>query len=164
MIRRCIMLAPVLSLLLASGCAMPPATNGNLYDMRRDAQLAYAANEEQKAENLLLGLSRAAPNDPEAWFYLGNLYARTNRPDQAVQAYQKGLMRNSGDAKAWHNIGVVRLREAWAAFVQAHGLAAPGDPLYEKIEAVIAAMEKIPLEGLSHKAQPAAGAPAGGKK
>ncbi len=138
----------LLYVFVAAGCAVLPQDPGSLYDQRRAAQVAYAGEQDERAEKLLLGLSRAAPNDPETWFYLGNLYARTNRPEQATQAYQKALMLNSGDAKAWHNIGVVRLREAWAAFIQAHNLSAAGDPMHAKLEGLINAMEKIPLEGL----------------
>ncbi len=152
----------LLSALLASGCALLPAEPGNLYDMRREAQEAYAGDEDQRAEKLLLGLSRAAPNDAETWFYLGNLYARTNRPEQATEAYQKALMLNRGDAKAWHNLGVVRLRAAWAAFIQAHNLTPADDPLHARLEGLLQAMEKIPLDGLSRAAKPPA--PADSKK
>lgn len=158
--------AILLCLFAAGGCAMLPQDPGSLYDQRRAAQVAYAGEQDDRAEKLLLGLSRAAPNDPETWFYLGNLYARTNRPEQATQAYQKALMLNSGDPKAWHNIGVVRLREAWAAFIQAHNLSAAGDPMHAKLEGLIHAMEKIPLEGMRRTgstgpaAAPAAGASA----
>jgi tetratricopeptide (TPR) repeat protein len=141
------------AVLLLHGCAMLPSEQGNLYDLRHQAEEAYAGSEDERAEKLLLGLLRAVPNDAEAWLYLGNLYARTNRPEQAVQAYQKSLILNSSDARAWHNMGVVRLREAWAAFIRAHDVATPGNPLHAKAETVIDAMEKIPLEGLSRPAR-----------
>ncbi len=157
--RRFIAQAALLSALLpAGGCALLPNEQGSLYDLRREAQVAYAGNQDERAEKLLLGLSRAAPNDGETWFYLGNLYARSARPELATQAYQKALMLNPGDARAWHNIGVVRLREAWAAFIQAHGLVGPDDPLHARLEALIATMEKLPLDGLQRKVPPAASA------
>ena len=150
----------LLAAVLLNGCAMLPGQQGSVYDLQREAQLAYGASEDDRAETLLLGLSRAAPNDPETWFYLGNLYARTGRPEQAVEAYQKTLMLNRGDARAWHNVGVVRLREAWAAFIQAFNSSKPDNPMLAKIEVLISAMEKIPLEGLSRTARaPAAAAP-----
>lgn len=145
---------PALAALLCGACSILPqalqASQGNLYDMRRDAQLAYAAEEDNRAEKLLQGLARAAPNEPENWFYLGNLYARNNRPEEAVVAYQKALMLNSTDARVWHNLGVVRTREAWAAFIQAHNLA-KDDPLRIKLEALIDTMEKLPLDGLKRE-------------
>lgn len=150
----------LLPLGLLNACAMLPSEQGSIYDLRREAQIAYAGEQDERAEKLLLGLSRAAPNEAETWFYLGNLYARTNRPEQAAQAYQKALMLNSGDAKAWHNIGVVRVREAWASFIQAHNLAPANDPMRAKLESLITAMEKIPLEGLSRNIKPATSVPA----
>jgi len=143
-------------LLTTGGCVTLFGEQGNIYDLRREAQIAYAGNEDDRAEKLLLGLARAAPNEPETWFYLGNLYARTGRPEQAIQAYQKALMLNAGDARAWHNMGVVRLREAWAAFIQSYALVGTDDPLYARLEALIAGMEKLPLDGLQRKKPPAA--------
>jgi tetratricopeptide (TPR) repeat protein len=148
---------PLLLLALLGGCTLlPNEQQGNIYDLRREAQLAYGASEDDRAEKLLVSLSRAAPNDPETWFYLGNLYARTNRPDKATEAYQRALMINSNDPRAWHNLGVVKLREAWAAFIQAFNSSAPDNPLHAKVESLISVMEKIPLEGLSRAPRPAA--------
>jgi tetratricopeptide (TPR) repeat protein len=138
----------LLSTLLVTGCNTLPEGQEDLYSLRREAQEAYSGNQNVRAEMLLLGLLRAVPNDAEAWFYLGNLYARTSRPDEAVKAYQKSLMLNRSEPRAWHNLGVVRLRESWAAFIQAHDLAPADHPLHDRIEAVIRAMETIPLDGL----------------
>jgi len=60
-------------------------------------------------------------------------------------------MLNSTDARVWHNVGVVRTRQAWAAFIQAHALTSPKDPLYARLEALIAAMKDIPLDGFKEK-------------
>ncbi len=153
--------AALCSSLFTSGCGVLSGDqHGNIYDLRREAQLAYGESEDDRTEKLLLGLSRAAPNDPETWFYLGNLYARTSRPEQATNAYQKALMLNSNDPRAWHNIGVVRLREAWAAFIQAFNASTPDNPIHAKVELLINAMEKIPLEGLSRNPRPAGAAAA----
>lgn len=139
-------------LLAAGGCST--TQEGDLYERHRQAQQAYATGEDQRSENLLLGLARTAPNDPETWFYLGNLYARTGRPDLAIDAYEKSLMLKSVDPRPWHNIGIVRLRQAWAAFIQAEALAPTDDPLHGKLQDLIKAMEKMPLEGLSRTARP----------
>lgn len=147
-----------LLLLLSSGCALLP--QGDIYELHRNAQLAYTAEEDGRAETLLLGLARAAPNDPETWFYLGNLYARTSRPQQAVEAYQKSLMLNSTDARVWHNVGIVRIREAWAAFIQAQALVNADEPLRAKLESLVSAMEKLPLEDLSKPTPAFAASPA----
>lgn len=134
-----------------SGCALTSSNPNNIYELHKKAQSAYVAEQDDQAEILLIGLARAAPNDPQTWFYLGNLYARTNRPEQAIAAYEKALMLNSTDARVWHNVGVVRTRQAWAAFIQAHALTAPKDPLYARLEALIESMKDIPLDGFKDK-------------
>lgn len=134
-----------------SGCAATSSNPNNIYELHQKAQSAYVAEQDDQAEVLLIGLARAAPNDPQTWFYLGNLYARTNRPEQAIAAYEKALMLNSTDARVWHNVGVVRTRQAWAAFIQAHALTSPKDPLYARLEALIDAMKDIPLDGFKEK-------------
>lgn len=142
--------------LLLSGCAALHQQPNDIYELREKAQAAYVGEQDDKAERLLLGLAREAPNEPETWFTLGNLYARTNRPDQAVDAYQKALMLNSTDAKVWHNLGVVRIRQAWAAFIQSYALVKGDEALRAKVETLIEAMEKLPLEGLSRTPKKAA--------
>lgn len=134
-----------------SGCALTSSNPNNIYELHQKAQSAYVAEQDDQAEVLLIGLARAAPNDPQTWFYLGNLYARTNRPEQAIAAYEKALMLNSTDPRVWHNVGVVRTRQAWAAFIQAHALTTPKDPLYARLEALIDAMKDIPLDGFKDK-------------
>jgi tetratricopeptide (TPR) repeat protein len=138
---------------LLSGCTLwPSVTNGeDVYDLQRQAIAAYDDGEDAKAERVLMALLRTSPNDSLSWFYLGNLYARTDRPDQAVEAYQKSLMLNNGDPRAWHNMGVIRLRQARAAFIQAYDLTQPEDPLHGKAELLINAMEKIPLDAMREK-------------
>lgn len=134
-----------------SGCALTSSNPNNIYELHQKAQSAYVAEQDDQAEVLLIGLARAAPNDPQTWFHLGNLYARTNRPERAIAAYEKALMLNSTDPRVWHNVGVVRTRQAWAAFIQAHVLTAPKDPLYARLEALIEAMKDIPLDGFKDK-------------
>jgi cytochrome c-type biogenesis protein CcmH/NrfG len=159
--------ALVLLPLLLSACSVLQPQANDVYELREKAQVAYIGEQDDKAEKLLLGLARSAPSEPETWFTLGNLYARTNRPDQAVDAYQKALMLNSTDAKVWHNLGVVRVRQAWAAFAQSYALIKdnPGDEkLRAKVQGLIAAMEQLPLEGLNRADKAATDKPADASK
>jgi cytochrome c-type biogenesis protein CcmH/NrfG len=112
--------------------------------MQREAQAAFDSGENARAEALYKGLLRAAPNDAETWFRLGNLYARTDNADQAVTAYLTALSINGNDARAWHNLGVVRLRQAWAALLRANTMAATSEPVYTMSNEMIRALEKVP--------------------
>lgn len=128
--------------------------------INREAQLAYEGGENAKAEALYKSLVRKMPNDAETWFRLGNLYARANRPDEAANAYQRSLISNNANARAWHNLGVIRLRQAWAAMLQAQENLKPDTPLYQAVDQVLKELEKMPLVDADGKAaakKPAAG-------
>ena len=123
-------------LLLVQGCALGPR-GSDLYAQQESAVLAYESGENAKAEALLQGLVRAVPNDPENWLRLGNLYARSNRPEDAAQAYQKSLMLNPNDPRVWYNLGIVRQRQAYASFLQANLNFDKDDPLHERTESLL---------------------------
>ncbi|RTL51161.1 MAG: tetratricopeptide repeat protein [Rhodocyclaceae bacterium] len=110
---------------------------GDLFEMQRSAVLAYDKGEDAKAEALYQGLVRAVPNDAETWLRLGNLYARSNRPDLAAEAYQRAVLLNPGDARLWYNLGIIRQRQAHAAYIQAHTMAGDDKALASQAEALV---------------------------
>lgn len=151
--------------LLASltGCAVPamtgvgmPEKEVDLVGLNRDAQLAAESGETAKAEILYRSLVKRMPNDASTWLRLGNLYARNNKPDEAVGAYQRALIANNAESRAWYNLGVVRLRQAWAAMLQVQiQLDDATDPtLRKQAEEVLEYLEKLPfIEGTPRKAE-----------
>src|SRR5262245_40874934 len=147
----------VAAALALAGCdtmrtALPQRSD--LFQLSNDAQLAYEAGEDAKAEQLYMGLARATPNEPEVWLRLGNLYARSNRPDAAADAYQRALAINSSDARVWYNLGIIRLRQGWAALIQAQAPLDEEHPLYMETSQLLGS-----LSGLSGVAPQAKGAP-----
>ncbi len=132
--------------LILAGCS---AINGHedVYAMSKEAAIAFDNQEDAKAEQLYKGLVKQAPNDAENWFRLGNLYARTNHPDQAVEAYQRALMADGNNPKIWHNLGVVRLRQAWASLIQAETLAPPDGSLHDETQSLVKTLGELPALG-----------------
>jgi tetratricopeptide (TPR) repeat protein len=135
--------------LLLSGCTalsgpsdMPQRSD--LFQLSNEAQLAYESGEDAKAEQLYMALLRKTPNDPEIWFRLGNLYARAHRPDAAADAYQRVLSINNTEHRAWYNLGIVRLRQGWAAMIQAYGHSAAGDVVHGESGSMIGHLERMP--------------------
>lgn len=126
----------LLATLSACGSLMTTSTDDALA-MQRTALLAYEDGEDRKAEALYLGLLKISPNDAETWLRLGNLYARSNRPDNAADAYQHAVLLNPDDPRAWYNLGVIRQRQTLAAYIQALQLSKPGELIYEKSEGLI---------------------------
>lgn len=116
----------------------------DLFQLSNEAQLAYESGEDAQAEKLYMALLRQTPNDPEVWFRLGNLYARAHRPDAAADAYQRVLSINGNEARAWYNLGIVRLRQGWAAMIQAHDKTNADNPLFIESEKLIRHLEKTP--------------------
>lgn len=134
---------------LLAGCAAAPGSavlpqRSELFQLSNDAQLAYEAGDDARAEQLYMALSRQTPGDPEIWFRLGNLYARAHRPDAAADAYQRVLSINGTEPRAWYNLGIIRMRQGWASLIQAHGYSQAGTPLYLESEKMIRHLENMP--------------------
>ena len=128
---------------------LPFASEQNPYEMQKSALLAYESGADAEAEALYLGLIRMAPNDPEHLLRLGNLYARSNRPDRAAETYTQALLLNSSDGRLWYNLGVIRQRQGQAALIQAHLLTAVNDPLHQKAEALSACLAPAAAEAVT---------------
>jgi cytochrome c-type biogenesis protein CcmH/NrfG len=152
--------AAILLCVFLAGCGTTDTRSGaeDLVKMQQEAQAAFDSGEHARAEALYRGLVRAMPNDAETWFRLGNLYARTDNADQAVNAYLTALSLNGTDARVWNNLGVVRLRQAWAAMLRANSLSAPRDGINERSEETIRALEKLPYLTDVPRPKPPAGA------
>ena len=109
----------LLAMLALAGCATtpPPSLESALARQQR-AEQAYEAGDLAQASAEYEALTKALPLNSEYWFRLGNVYVRMNQPDAAADAYGHALQREPKHAKAWHNLAVVRLRQAAAAFTR----------------------------------------------
>lgn len=109
--------------------ATPSVDTLKLYN---EGMSEYSKGNLKLAEEKLSIVVRRIPQDGQTWFRLANIYAQTNRPRLAVVAYQNALIRNPDNTKAWHNMGVVRLRQAANDFLSLAKSVPPNDPLYER--------------------------------
>ena len=120
-----------------SGCLTLSSDNedqGNVdyFKLKSDAEKAYKNKDYKTAEKKYLKISKGVARDPEAWFKLGNIYARTQRPNLAVRAYKEAIVRDTKLTKAWNNLAVVYLRQALNAYTSMVTHAKADDPLIEK--------------------------------
>lgn len=127
----------IAGLLLAGGCQpgnIKPdsAGNGNAIELQQQAYKAYSEGDWAEAEKAYVALTKEIPQEPDPWFRLGNIYARLERPAQAVAAYQEALVRDPENGKAWHNMGIVQLRQAMNSFMNLEAATKPGDPLNDR--------------------------------
>jgi len=154
------------ALLILAGCAttggerLPPA---DLLETREIAEQAYADERYTEALPIYQALAESVPQDAEIWFRLGNIHARLDQPQQAIRAYEETLVRDPGQSKAWHNLGVIHLRNAANAYSQLCANASASDPLcrhaMETLEGLNALIRRRPANpSESTPDQPAAAA------
>lgn len=113
--------------------------------LNQQAQLADAGGEAAQAESLYKAVLRQTPNDTETWFRLGNLYANNNRGAEAAIAYERTLVSDNSHVKAWHNLAIVRLRQSYAALLQAQLLVDENDSLREHIDTTLEQLSKLSI-------------------
>lgn len=146
-----LLLLPLLSACQSMRSEPAPSTDA-VASARQAGESAYAAGEWATAEPHYRTLVAAIPQDAELWFRLGNIYARTDRPDAAVAAYRESLVRDGDLAKAWFNMGVVQLRQAANSFLKMKVHSPAGDPVAARGAATYEAIMGI----LGEQALPAA--------
>jgi len=123
------MLARLIFLILItlnlSGCNLlniqpdqPSPTISGINQLEQQAEEAYANKDWVAAEKAYKSLTLQLPGDANPWFRLGNVYARANNLDAAVAAYREALVRDHKSSKAWHNMGVIQLRQAANTFLE----------------------------------------------
>jgi Flp pilus assembly protein TadD len=141
-IRKQIMLLLLTALVEACGNGSMVREN-ELLQLQADAANAYEKGDWRAAERRFKALTERVPGEGEFWFRLGNVYARTHRPEEAVQAYKEALIRQKVKTKTWHNMGIVYVRQAANAFTQMLEDMPAEDPLFERAMALNEAILKI---------------------
>jgi tetratricopeptide (TPR) repeat protein len=106
----------LLTIVCLSGCAtiQPGKT---VFDYEREGNEAYANGNYDIAVNRYEYLVKQIPKDANFWFKLANSYARNGEPDKAIMAYQNTLLRDTGYAKAWYNLGIIQVQQALKTFI-----------------------------------------------
>lgn len=122
----------------------------NLADLNRTAQKAYQEEDWKTAESAYTQLAKKVPGEPEPWFRLGNIYARTDRLDAAISAYRNALARDSKSSKIWHNLGIVYLRQATNTFTEMLDYTEADDPLNNRAKNVINSVTNLMSSGFEN--------------
>lgn len=137
---RCLSL--VLALALA-GCNTPNIRGSDPGALRSHADIAYQNENWQSAEQDYLYLTRHQGSGAEDWFRLGNIYARTSRPVEAVAAYHEALKYDQGNSDVWNNLGMVQLRQATQTFIDMVNHTDVNDPLNLRARYAVTAITEL---------------------
>jgi cytochrome c-type biogenesis protein CcmH/NrfG len=119
----------------------------NIVQVEQRANTAYQNEDWQSAEKEYLELTRQIPDQAEPWFRLGNIYARMDRLDAAVAAYRNALVRDKDYSKAWHNLGIVHLRQATTTFKDMLQHTSKDDPLNQRAIYVVNSVSDLMASG-----------------
>ena len=127
----------VITLLLAfhisacsvSGLKHEQEQDVDLFELERQADSVYQAGDLAASEQHYLQLVRKLPEEALHWFRLGNIYARTQRPDAAITAYREAVLRKPDYSKAWYNMGIIQLKQAANSFNEMQVHTPSDDPL-----------------------------------
>jgi len=134
-------------LVVLSACEQTPTKPDNpkinLAETYSLAATAYDAKNWVESEKHYATLVQNAPGEAEPWFKLGNVYARTQRPELALKAYRETLVRNAQHAKAWHNMAIIQLRDAGESFSELQRLVETDDPLHAKSVKIQNAIDEL---------------------
>lgn len=162
--------AVVVATALLAGCAAGTGQGGALLqagaspesELLTRAQFAPGDGEAARTEALYIAVLRKVPNDAETWYRLGNLYANNNRPDPAAAAYARTLLSDNGNARAYHNLAVIRLRQAYAALLQGQlSVDADDQAMTQRIDELLEQLGHVSaLSDQARAARPQAASPA----
>lgn len=114
-------------LLLLTACVTQPLQQPSpapypdepdLDEIERLATASYENAQWHESEKHYSNLIESGSDKALNWLRLGNIYARTERPEAAIIAYREALQRDPELADAWYNMGIVQLQQAAHSFNQ----------------------------------------------
>lgn len=134
----------LLTALLLSACNMKAMLReSDLPKLRHQAETAYQNKDYAAALMAYQRLAERVPDDALVRFRLGNIHARLKQPDDAIEAYRIAITLNPRLSKAWHNMGVLQLRQAANSLTQMVQVTDTSDPLHAKALTLAAGVLKL---------------------
>ena len=148
-----------LSMLVLQSCATTSGadkSNENLQhnaDNRRQSQqlfanmnqadAAYQAGRWKEASGHYRGVLEQMPQDPYAWFRLGNSLTRQGEYSDAIQAFEASLKHDARQTKPWFNLSTAHLLGAQLATLRAWEVMAQDDPSRQAIQFRLDALTQL---------------------
>ncbi len=125
---------------LLSACAVQstatyrePANSEELAARLEQSFLAYKDGRLGDAEAILHQILEDHPDLADAWFKLGNIYYRTGQYDAAVRAYEKTVVYDKENGRAWYNLALTRIKQADIALKVGITQVKSSNPYYQRL-------------------------------
>lgn len=115
----------------------------DLIEVLEQANIAYVNNDLVTSEKNYEILIKELPEEAEYWFRLGNIYVRTNRPQEAMSLYREAVLRDPQFAKAWYNMSIVQLKQTAFSLNEMLIYTDKQDPLYSKAATMLEQIKSI---------------------
>ena len=102
----------------------------------QQAQSYYQTGDYTHALAAYQSVAREMNTEARYWYFIGNCYARLERPREAVEAYREALVRRPDDAKAWHNLVLVEAKLLSNSMAEMSQSVSADDPLMKKVSRI----------------------------
>lgn len=109
----------LLPLILLSACQATVAQHQHQQQVYDNAKQWYLRGDLLTAEQQLNQLHAIGLASLDSWRLMGNIHFRQQRLQAAEQAYREALTIAPKDAFSWHNLSLVKLRQATDTLMQA---------------------------------------------
>ncbi len=149
----------MLSTLVLQSCAMTSGIEGSNGNSRHNAEsnrqsqqlfvninqadAAYQAGRWKEASGHYRGVLEQMPQDPYAWFRLGNSLTRQGEYSHAIQAFEASLQHDARQTKPWFNLSTAHLLGAQLATLRAWEVMAQDDPSRQAIQFRLDALTQL---------------------
>jgi len=123
------LMALTVLVLLLSGCAQTPVEKTKrALALHDEASALYLAKDCEGALKAYQTVIERYPASAEAWYRVGNCYARLKRHGAAVAAYREALQLQPDYSKAWHNLVYVESKALIETLAQMDERLTEADP------------------------------------
>jgi len=119
---------------LMFGCVsnIPKMSADDINASYSTANKAYVDKKFKLALFEYLKLSESVRADAIIWFRIGNSYNHLENYDEAIKAYEKAVLLDPRLSKAWHNMGVIQLKQSVNTWRQMLIYMSKDDALYDR--------------------------------
>ena len=114
-----------------------------LFENINQADAAYQAGRWKEASGHYRGVLEQMPQDPYAWFRLGNSLTRQGEYSYAIQAFEASLKHDARQTKPWFNLSTAHLLGAQLATLRAWEVMAQNDPSRQAIQYRLDVLTKL---------------------